>query len=86
MNNNLLGTYFAGAFKAAIASCLINGKISEQQIDFVKEIVSKYRESEIDHSFLNPEEKEEAKRNWKLWLDETANGVKDEFRTLGKLE
>ena len=35
INNNPFGPYCAGAFRAAIASCFICGKISEQQIDFV---------------------------------------------------
>ena len=37
MEVNLFGAYFEGAFLAAIASCFINGRISEQQIDATKE-------------------------------------------------
>lgn len=47
MNINPFGPYYAGALRTAIASCFINGKISEQQIDFVKEVISKFREAEI---------------------------------------
>ena len=49
MRINTFGAYYAGAFRTAITSCFINGKISEQQIDFVKEVISKFREAEIDH-------------------------------------
>lgn len=56
MNINSFGPYYAGAFKTAITSCFINGKISEQQIDFVKEVISKFREAEIDHLAMSASE------------------------------
>lgn len=83
---NPFGAYFKGAFRAAIASCFIGGRISEQQIDFVKEVVSKFREAEIDHLSLPDSDREEMKRQWKLWLDATTRGIKDELRGEGKLE
>ena len=83
MNINPFGPYYAGAFRTAIISCLINGKISEQQIDFVKEVISKFREAEIDHLAMSPSEKEELK---KQWLDATTHGIKDELKAVGKLE
>jgi len=85
MNINSFGPYYAGAFRAAITSCFINGKISEQQIDFVKEAISKFREAEIDHLTMSPSEKEELKNQWKKWLDATTLGIKDELRAEGRL-
>ena len=85
MNINSFGPYYAGAFKTAITSCFINGKISEQQIDFVKEVISKFREAEIDHLTMSPSEKEELKNQWKKWLDATTHWIKDELRAEGKL-
>lgn len=85
MNINPFGPYYAGALRAAIASCFINGRISEQQIDFAKEVISKIREAEIDHLAISASEKEELKCQWKLWLDATTHGVKDELRAEGKL-
>ena len=85
MNINSFGPYYASAFKTAITSCFINGKISEQQIDFVKEVISKFREAEIDHLTMSPSEKEELKNQWKKWLDATTHGIKDELRAEGKL-
>ena len=85
IGNNPFGAYFEGAFRAAIASCFIGGRISEQQIDFVKEVVSKFREAEIDHLQLSDSEIEELKRQWKQWLDATTSGIKDELRGEGKL-
>lgn len=84
-NNNPFGPYFAGAFRAALASCFIRGKISEQQIDFVKETISRFRESEIDQSAFPDSTKKEIKSQWKQWLDATAHGIKDELRAEGKL-
>ena len=85
MNLNPFGPYYAGALRTAIASCFINGRISEQQIDFAKEVISKIREAEIDHLAISASEKEELKSQWKQWLDATTHGVKDELRAEGKL-
>ena len=85
MNINPMGPYYAGALRTAIASCFIGGKISEQQIDFVKEVISKFREAEIDHLAISASEREELKSGWKQWLDATTRGIKDELRGEGKL-
>ena len=42
ININPFESYYAGAFRAALASCFIGGRISEQQIDFVKETLSRF--------------------------------------------
>lgn len=52
MNINPFGPYYAGALRAAIASCFINGRVSEQQIDFAKEVILKFREVEIEQVLL----------------------------------
>ena len=85
MNINPFNAYCDGALRTAITSCLINGRISEQQIDFVKEVISKFREVEIDNSSLPVSDKENLKHQWKQWLDATAHGIKDELRAEGKL-
>lgn len=85
MNVNPFESYYAGALRAAIASSFINGRISEQQIDFVKEVISKFREAEIDSLAIPPSEKEELKNQWKQSLDATTHGIKDELRREGKL-
>ena len=59
MNTNPFESYYAGALRAAIASSFINGRISERQIDFVKEVISKFREAEIEHLGISATEKEE---------------------------
>lgn len=82
---NPFGAYYDGALSTAITSCLINENISEQQIDFVKEVISKFREAEIDNSSLSNSDKENLKHQWKQWLDATAHGIKEELRAEGKL-
>ncbi len=86
MGTNLLGPYYEGAFRAAIASYFFNGKISERLIDLAKETISRFREYEIEHALIDPAQKEELKRQWKQWLEATTQGIKDEFRAQGKLE
>ena len=85
MEVNLFGAYFEGAFLAAIASCFINGRISEQQIDAAKEIISRFKEYEIEHAAIMPEQKEELKRQLKQFLDAKIQGLKDKLRAQGKL-
>ena len=85
MEVNLFGAYFDGAYRAAIASCFINGKVSEQLIDVMKEAFSKFREYEIDHAAIMPEKKEELKRQLKQLLEATTQGIKNELRAEGKL-
>ena len=65
MNINPFGPYYAGALRTAIASCFINGKIKEHQIDFVKEVTSKLREAEFDYQGISASEKEELKSGWR---------------------
>ena len=84
-NNTSFGLYYAGAFRAALASCFIDGRISEQQIDFVKETILRFREAEIDQSAFSDSAKEEMKFQWKQWLDARTHGIKDELRAEGKL-
>ena len=53
--------------------------------ELLEEAISKFKEAEIDHSALSDSDKEELKHQWKLWLDTTAHGIKDELRAEGKL-
>lgn len=85
VNYNLFEPYCSGALRAAFASCFIAGRIPEQQIDFVKEIISRFRETEIEQSAFSDTEKEQMKSQWRQWLDATTHGIKDEFRAEGKL-
>lgn len=86
MNMNPFGPYYDGALRAALTSFLINGRISERQIDDAKELISKFREALIDHLAIPESEKEDLKNQWKQWLDATTHGIKDELRVEGKLE
>lgn len=85
MNSDSFVPYFEGAFKAAIGACFIRGRVPEHQIDFVKEVVLRYREAEIDNLTLPPVDKERLKHQWKERLEATANGIKSELRAEGKL-
>lgn len=81
---NPLEPYYAAAFRTAVMSCLVNGVIQERELDAVKEAISKFKESEIEHSELSYSDKEELKHQWKLWFEATAQGIKDELRAEGK--
>lgn len=51
----------------------------------MKEVISKFRETEIEHLGILASDKEELKSGWKLWLEATALGIKDELRGERKL-
>ena len=77
--------YIEGMLWAAYGVRIINGTVAEWQIDKVKECAQKLKEAEIDHSSLAQMEKEEQKRQWKLWLDSTTQGFKDKLKEEGRL-
>lgn len=77
--------YLEGMLWAAYGVKVISCDAVEWQIDAVKECAKKLKEKEIDHSSLSPIEKENQKRLWKQWIDETTKGFKDELRMNGRL-
>lgn len=64
----LINPFFRGAAEAAFGVLLFGGFCPEEQIDIVKEAVSRFRESEIDQSSLPQREKEILKQQWRQWL------------------
>ena len=78
--------YLEGMLWATYGVKIISGSASEWQIDQVKECAQKLKEAEVDHSPLSQTEKEEQKRQWKLWLDTTTQGFKDKLKEERRLE
>ena len=78
-------TYFEGMLLAAYGVKVFSDSVAEWQIDKVKECAQKLKEAEIDHSSLILAEKDEQKRQWKLWMDSTAQGFKDKLKEEGRL-
>lgn len=77
--------YLEGMLWAAYGVKVISCDAVEWQIDAVKECASKLKEKEIDHSSLSQMEKENQKRLWKQWIDETTKGFKDELKRAGRI-
>lgn len=82
---NLAQAYIEGMLWAAYGVKIISGSVAEWQIDKVKECAQKLKEAEIDHSSLSQAEKEDLKRQWKLWLDSTTQGFKDKLKEEGRM-
>jgi hypothetical protein len=78
-------TYFEGMLLAAYGVKVFSDSAAEWQIDKVKECAQKLKEAEIDHSSLTLAKKDEQKRQWKLWMDSTAQGFKDKLKEEGRL-
>lgn len=77
--------YVEGMLWAAYGVKVFSDSVAEWQIDNVKECAQKLKEAEIDHSPLTHTEKEEQKRQWKLWIDATTHGFKDKLKEEGRL-
>lgn len=77
--------YLEGMLWAAFGVKVISGDAVEWQIDAVKECAKDLKEKEIEHSSLSPTEKENQKRLWKQWIDETTHGFKDELKRAGRI-
>ena len=78
--------YMEGMLWAAFGVRIICDNVAEWQIDAVKKYAKKLKEEEIDHSELAPAEKENQKRLWEQWLDETTKGFKEVLRREGRME
>ena len=77
--------YLEGMLWAAYGVKVFSDTVTEWQIEIAKECAKKLKEAEIDHSPLTQTEKEDQKRQWKLWLDSTTQGFKDKLKEEGRL-
>ena len=77
--------YMVGMSYAAFGERAFNCDAVEENIEAAKEYAKKRKEEEIDHSTLTPTEKENQKRLWKEWIDETTKGFKDELKRAGRI-
>ena len=84
-NVNPAQAYLEGMLWAAFGVKVVSGNAVEWQIDAVKEYAQKLKEEEIEHSSLTPAEKENQKRSWKQWIDETTKGFKEVLRREGRM-
>ena len=71
--------------RAAFGVKIIDCNVAEWQIDAAKECAKNLKEKEIDHSSLTPIKKEEQKKLWNQWIDETTKGFKDVLKAEGRL-
>lgn len=78
--------YLEGMLWAAYGVKVISGPVTEWQIEAVKKYAKKLKEEEIEHSALTPAEKDEQKRLWKQWIDETTKGFKEVLKKEGRME
>ena len=82
---NKAKAYIEGMLWAAYGVRVISGNVAEWQIDAVKKYAKELKEEEIDHSALTSAEKENQKKLWKEWIDETTKGFKDELKRAGRI-
>ena len=71
---------------AAFGVRIFSENVAEWQIEAVKKYAKKLKEEEIEHFALTPAEKDEQKRLWKQWIDETTKGFKEVLKKEGRME
>jgi len=77
--------YFKGLYNTSLLSGFMDGAISENQVDAIKESITRYFECKIDDLPLSIQEKEKQKHQMKLSADAYNHGIKDGLRMVGKL-
>lgn len=77
--------FFEGMLWAAFGVRIFSDNAAEWQIEAVKKYAKKLKEEEIDHSTLTPAEKEDQKKLWKQWIDETTKGFKEVLKREGRM-
>ena len=85
-NLNTAQAYIEGILWAAFGVRIFSENVAEWQIEAVKKYAKKLKEEEIEHSVLTPAEKDEQKRLWKQWIDETTKGFKEVLKKEGRME
>ena len=85
-NANPAQAYLEGMLGAAFGVRIFSDNVAEWQIDSVKKYAKKMKDEEIEHSSLAPQEKENQKRLWKQWIDETTKGFKEGLRREGRMD
>ena len=78
--------YIEGMLWAAYGVKIFSENVAEWQIEAVKKYAKKLKEEEIEHSALTAAEKDEQKRLWKRWIDETTNGFKEVLKKEGRMK
>lgn len=69
--------YYRGVLAAFLGTNFFSGPVSEWQIDMIKENIKHYCESQIDHSPLSYQEKEEQKHQMKQSLEVKSRFLED---------
>ena len=77
--------YLEGMLGAAFGVRIFSDNVAEWQIDAVKKYAKKLKDEEIEHAELALAEKENQKKLWKQWLDETTKGFKEVLRREGRI-
>lgn len=77
--------YIKGLYRTCYIARFMDEPISENQVDTIKEGITRYWELKIDSSPLSFQEKEEQKRQMKQSVDAYNHGIKDGLIMNGRL-
>lgn len=78
--------YFKGLIRTTLISGFMDGAISENQVDAIKEFVTRCCERNIDDLPLSDQEKEEQKHQMEQSAEAYNHGIRDGLRMVGKLK
>lgn len=77
--------YLEGYICAMVTNDLLPSEVLESDLDNIKELAVKCMEEYISHQNLSDKDKEESKRNHKMWADMALEGLKLRLRECGKV-
>jgi uncharacterized protein YnzC (UPF0291/DUF896 family) len=83
---NIAQAYIEGMLWAAFGVRIFSEDVAEWQIEAVKKYAKNLKDEEIEHSALTAAEKDEQKRLWKRWIDETTKGFKEVLKKEGRMK
>ena len=74
-----------GYFYAQLGEKLTNGKVTDKELDLVKETAQTCMEQQIAYSSFDEKQKQVMKENLHEWADKVMQGFKKRLRESGRL-
>ena len=76
--------YLEGYIYAKVTENMIRGKVSDSDLDILKEIAGRCMENYISQLEISEADKEELKQNQKQWVEMVIKGVKQRLHECDK--
>ena len=82
---DLCTAYLEGYIQCKVTEYLLHDKVLSSELDIIKEMAVKCMEQYISQQEISETDKEEMKRNNKLWAEMVLQGIKQRLYECGKI-